>query len=75
MENHTLRPTPDALLNPRQDANFKAIFSEDSEEGRLALKSFLEAILNAKVSDIQLLQNELPVESEYDKKSVFDIQQ
>ena len=73
MENHTLRPTPDALLNPRQDANFKAIFSEDSEEGRLALKSFLEAILNAKVSDIQLLQNELPVESEYDKQSVFDI--
>ena len=73
MKKQTLRPSPDALLNPRYDANFKAIFSEDSEEGHLALKSFLEAILNAEVSDIQLIQSELPVETEYDKQSVFDI--
>ena len=73
MEKQTLRPSPDALLNPRYDANFKAIFSEDSEEGRLALKSFLQAVLNAQVSDIQLIQNELPIEAEYDKRAVFDI--
>ncbi|MBD5414307.1 MAG: hypothetical protein HDR52_07845 [Treponema sp.] len=42
-----------ALLNHRQDANFKVIFSEDSEEEWFALKSFLEVILKAKVSDIQ----------------------
>ena len=73
MEKQTLRPSPDALLNPRYDANFKAIFSEDSEEGRLALKSFLQAVLNAQVSDIQLIQNELPIEAVYDKRAVFDI--
>ncbi|MDE7383334.1 MAG: Rpn family recombination-promoting nuclease/putative transposase [Treponemataceae bacterium] len=75
MKKQTFRPSPDALLNPRYDANFKAIFTEDSDEGRLALKSFLQAILNTEVSDIQLIQNELPIEAEYDKQSVFDIQQ
>ncbi|MBD5413334.1 MAG: Rpn family recombination-promoting nuclease/putative transposase [Treponema sp.] len=73
MKKQTVRPSPDALLNPRYDANFKAIFTEDSDEGRLALKSFLQAILNTEVSDIQLIQNELPIEAEYDKQSVFDI--
>ena len=73
METNTLRPFPGALLNPRYDANFKAIFTDSSPDGSLALKSFLEAVLNAEVSEIQLVQNELPIESEYDKQSVFDI--
>ena len=69
----TLRPSPDALLNPRCDAIFKTLFTHNSKEGRLALKSFLEAVFNAEVTNIQLVQNELPIESEHDKQSIFDI--
>ena len=69
----TLRPFPNALLNPRCDAIFKKLFTDNSKEGRLALKSFLEASLNAEVSDIRIIQNELPIESENDRQTVFDI--
>ena len=73
MKRRTLRPSPSALLNPRYDANFKALFTHNSKAGRHALKSFLEAALGAEVSNIQLMQNELPIEAEHDKQSVFDI--
>ena len=69
----SLRPSPDALLNPRCDAIFKTLFTDNSDEVRLALKSFLEAILCVKVSDIQLRPNEMSVESETDRQTVFDI--
>jgi len=69
----TYRPSPTALLNPRMDANFKALFTDNSKESRNALKSFLEAILEVEVSDIELRPNELAEESEKDKQSRFDI--
>ncbi len=73
MEQVSLRPSPDALLNPRYDAIFKALFTDNSPQARIALQSFLEAVLEAKVSDIKLQPNELAVESVTDKNSVFDI--
>ena len=69
----TLRPSPDALLNPRLDPIFKSLFTNNSEEGRLALTSFLSAILGDTVCDVEIGQNELPVESERDKQAIFDI--
>ena len=73
MNSKPFRPSPDALLNPRCDAIFKTLFTDNSEEGQLARKSFLEATLGSEVSDIKLVQNELPIESEHDKQAVFDI--
>ena len=73
MEQISMRPSPDALLNPRYDAIFKALFTDNSPQSRFALQSFLEAILDAKVSDIKLQPNVLAVESVTDKNAVFDI--
>lgn len=73
MEQISMRPSPDALLNPRYDAIFKALFTDNSPQARIALQSFLEAILEAKVSDIKLQPNEVAVESVTDKNAVFDI--
>lgn len=73
MKAKTLRPSPTALLNPRCDAIFKTLFTHNSDEGRLALKSFLEAVLEAKVSDLRLIPSETAIESEYDKQAIFDI--
>lgn len=70
---NSFRPHPDAMLNPRCDAIFKALFTDNSAEGQTALKSFLEAVLTAKVSDIRLIPNEAAVESESDRQTVFDI--
>ena len=69
----TMRPSPNALLNPRCDAIFKSLFTHNSKQGRFALQSFLEATFGTKVTNIQLVQNELPIESEHDKQSIFDI--
>ena len=38
-EKTSLRPSPTALLNPRMDVNFKAIFTQETEESNEALKS------------------------------------
>ena len=72
-EKKSARPYPGALLNPRLDANFKALFTHNSPESRRALKSFLEAVLGAKVSNIELAPNELPEDSTTDKQAQFDV--
>ncbi len=61
-----------------QNELFKAIlyiekFSNNSDEARMALTSFLSAILGDTVCDVEIGQNELPVESERDKQAIFDI--
>jgi hypothetical protein len=35
------RPSPDALLNPCSDEVFKALFTNESDESRTALRCFL----------------------------------
>jgi len=46
------------LRNPRKDLTFKAIFCQETEQSRKALKSFLTAAIEKEVSDIQLRPNE-----------------
>ena len=69
----TYRPSPTALLNPCVDPVFKRLFTDPSPEGKRALQCFLEAVLQKPVSNIEIQQEELPVESIFDKKSKFDL--
>ena len=69
----TLRPYPGAMLNPKVDPIFKSLFTQNSEHSNAALTAFLSVMLQQKITDVSISQNELPIESERDKQSVFDI--
>lgn len=69
----TLRPYPGARLNPKVDPIFKSLFTQNSEASNAALTAFLSVMLKQNISDVTITQNELPVESERDKQSIFDI--
>ena len=45
------------ILNPRLDANFKAIFTQDTDESRCALKSFLSAAIGCEVAEVMVVEN------------------
>ena len=49
-----------ALLNPRIDSTFKAMFTQPTEESRNALHSFLEAATERKIRTVELTANEAP---------------
>lgn len=61
------------LLNPRCDPTFKTLFTHNSEESNFALKCFLSAVLDRKVSEVTLQPTELPKESSTDKDTLFDV--
>ena len=72
-QNQTLRPSPDALLNPRLDPIFKSLFTQRSEDSQKALESFLSAIFEKTVTNVEIDKNEIPIESEKDKQAIFDV--
>ena len=72
-ELYTKRPNDTALLSPIYDSTFKAIFTQDTEESNLALRCFLSAVLNRKVSKVTLKPNEPVVETSEQKNMLFDI--
>ena len=47
-----------ALLNPRIDSTFKALFTQPTEESRAALHSFLEAATERKIKSFELKPND-----------------
>ena len=49
-----------ALLNPRIDSTFKALFTQPTEESQNALHSFLEAATERKIRSVELTANEPP---------------
>ena len=57
---------PTRILNPRLDPNFKAIFTQDTEDSRKALRSFLSAAIGREVSSATVVNTEIP--------KVYDIQ-
>ena len=67
-----------ALLNPRIDSTFKALFTQPTEESRNALHSFLEAATERKIRTVELTANEAPVSFvgqrgvSYDILCIFD---
>lgn len=73
MAKKSIIPYEGALLNPRRDTTFKAVFGGESANARFALKSFLEAVLEAEIKDIQLAPNELTGDDETEKNPRFDL--
>ncbi|MBR5097455.1 MAG: PD-(D/E)XK nuclease family transposase [Treponema sp.] len=69
----TWKPYPTAILNPRLDINFKAIFTQDTEGAKIALKSFLSATLGRQVTEVKLEPNEPAAETTTDMQMAFDI--
>ena len=67
------RPFSTALLNPCADPIFKILFTNESDEARQALTSFLCDILERNVTDVVLQPNELSGEAMSDRQSEFDI--
>jgi hypothetical protein len=67
------RPSPDALLNPCSDEVFKALFTNESDESRTALRCFLTAVLHKEVKNVELRPNEPPVIDDSDKAVRFDV--
>ena len=72
-EKRTLRPSPTALLNPRLDVNFKAIFTQETKESYTALQSFLSSALNRNIEKLSLTTNEPPVDTPSQMQMSFDV--
>ena len=73
MERKSLRPSPTALINPRCDPMFKAIFTQNTAESNFALKDFLSAILSREIRELSLQPNEPPVDSLSEMQMSFDV--
>ena len=75
MENKkkTLRPSPTAILNPRLDVNFKAIFTQGTKESDAALKSFISAAIGRKIKSLKLDPNEPAVDTQSQMQMSFDV--
>ena len=58
------------ILNPRLDANFKAIFTQNTKESRNALRSFLSAAIGREVVNVTVIENEKS--KDYDEQRGID---
>jgi len=68
--------TTGELLDPRFDYVFKRIFTAQEKESKAALIDFLNSVLFGgvnKITDLTVVNNEIPVEAYKQKKSRFDI--
>ena len=72
-ETYLARMHTGALLNPRIDSTFKALFSQPTEESRDALRSFLEAATERKIRSFELKPNDAPVEFGGQRGVSYDI--
>ena len=61
------------ILNPRLDANFKAIFTQPTESSRKALKSFLTAAIGREVKEVFVSENDNPIEFADQRGISYDI--
>ena len=73
MEKKTLRPSPTAILNPRLDVNFKAMFTQETEGSQIALKSFLSSVLERTITEASLTANEPPADTPSQMQMTFDV--
>lgn len=69
----TYRPSPTALLNPRLDWNFKAMFTQETESSQIALKSFLSSVLGRAIKEAAVAANEPPVDAPSQMQMSFDV--
>ena len=69
----SFRPSPTALLNPRCDASFKAMFTQETKESHAALQDFISVLLGRDVAEITLLPNEPPIDMADENQMSFDV--
>lgn len=62
-----------ALLNPRVDSTFKALFTQPTPESRGALHSFLEAATERKIKSFELSANKAPIAFSKQRGVNYDI--
>ena len=62
-----------ALLNPRIDSTFKALFTSPTKEARAALHSFLEAATERKIKSFSLTANDVPESFLGQRRVSYDI--
>ena len=62
-----------ALLNPRVDSTFKALFTQPTQESRGALHSFLEAATERKIKSFVLTANDAPAGFDGQRSVSYDI--
>ena len=72
-EEYSMQAGSGALLNPRVDSTFKALFTQPTDESRGALKSFLEAATEQKIKTWKLTANDAPVEFGGQRGVSYDI--
>ena len=62
-----------ALLNPRIDSTFKALFTQNTQDSREALHAFLEAATNSKIETVELKPNDAPQLFDGQRRISYDI--
>ena len=62
-----------ALLNPRIDSTFKALFTQKTKESQDALKSFLSAAIERQVIECTVTANDAPIEFAGQRGVSYDI--
>ena len=72
-ELYTSRPNETALLSPIYDFTFKGIFTQETKESEIALKSFLSAVLNRQITQVIIKSNEPIKETKKQKNMTFDV--
>ncbi len=70
---YTTRPNPTALLSPLYDSTFKGIFTQETDDSNLALKSFISAVLGRTVKNVILKPNEPAKDNTEQKGMSYDI--
>ena len=70
---HSLRPSPTALLDPKCDSSFKAMFAADTEDSNSALKDFISTILERNIAELELMPNEPATEIAGQNQMSFDV--
>ena len=70
---YTKRPNPTALLSPLYDSTFKGIFTQETEDSKLALQTFVSAVVGRNVKNVILKPNEPAKDTPELKGMSYDI--
>ena len=70
---YTKRPNPTALLSPLYDSTFKGIFTQETEDSKLALQTFVSAVVGRNVKNVILKPNEPAKDTPEQKGMSYDI--
>ena len=73
IEHKSLRPSPTALLNPRCDPSFKAMFTQNTPSANAALADFISAMIGRTVTHVELTANEPAADLLDELQMSFDV--